>query len=97
MAISGDVKQNYTDLQRSTGERFSDMADRLTAPELLQNLDGAGRASNTELAEWLRKQSDDEDAIQAVRDPQAYARKQASDRDQAKAPQGRNQAPKQNS
>lgn len=64
MAISGDLKQNYIDLQQSTGERFAHMADRITAPLQLQGLDDNGRLANKELADWLRKQTDDEKAIE---------------------------------
>lgn len=90
MALSGDIKQNYVDLQRSTGERFTHMADRLTSNEIMMNLDAGGRASNEELADWLRKQSDDEDAILRVSDPVAFARRQAGTKSD-NAPKGRSQ------
>lgn len=77
MALSGDIKQNYADLQASTGERFSSMADRLTSEHTLLHLDAAGRAGNIELADYLRKQTDDEDAVLKATDPAAYERRQA--------------------
>ena len=67
MAISGDTKQNYIDLQQSTGERFAHMAQRVEAPEVLQGLDERGRAGNRELAKWLRSQTDDETAVARFR------------------------------
>lgn len=73
MALSGDIKENYVQLQQTTGERFSSMADRLTTDQAMLNLDIRGRAGNQELADWLRKQSDDEDAILKHSDPQAFA------------------------
>lgn len=96
MALSGDIKQNYIDLQASTGERFSEMADRLTHREVMQNLDAGGRAANEELAEWLRKESDDEDAILRVRDPLAFAARERGKAGEKGAPQGRSQSPKSN-
>jgi Cft2 family RNA processing exonuclease len=69
MAISGDTKENYKLLQLSTGERFAHMADRLTTPEVFEGLDENGRAGNEELADWLRKQSDDEEAVKRHTDP----------------------------
>lgn len=87
MALSGDIKQNYVELQQSTGERFTSMADRLTTAHTMQHLDAAGRAGNEELAGWLRGQSDDEDAVLRVSDPVAFERRQNGTQD--KAPQGR--------
>jgi hypothetical protein len=63
MAISGDTKENYIQLQQSTGETFESMADRISAPEYNRGLDEAGRKGNLELAEWLRRQSDDSKAL----------------------------------
>jgi hypothetical protein len=97
MALSGDVKENYVELQRSTGERFESMARRMRDPRRQQSLDAAGRAADEELASWLEKQSDDEDAILRVTDPAAYERRQAEGDKFGRAPQGRNaQGGKQN-
>ena len=73
MALSGDIKENYIQLQQSGGERFASMAARLTTPEALLNLDARGKAGNQELADFLRGQSDDEDAVLRHADPVAYA------------------------
>lgn len=69
MAISGDVKENYKLLQLSTGERFNHMADRLQTPEVREGLDDQGIAGNDELADWLRKQTDDEEAVTRHTEP----------------------------
>lgn len=86
MALTPEVRENYVELQKSTGERFGAMADRVASTEALQMYDAAGRAGALELAEWLRKQKDDEDAILRVTDPIAYGRREAGDK-----PQGRSQ------
>lgn len=87
MALSGDIKENYVQLQQSTGESFASMADRLEADSVLLNLDARGQAGNRELAAWLRKQSDDQDAIDRVRLGEAeYNRRKAGAKS---APQGR--------
>ena len=95
MALSGDTKKNYIQLQQTTGERYSSIADRLTTEEAFLNLDARGRAGNQELADWLRKQSDDEDAILRVTDPTAYAaRERGSSTDRSSSPKDRNQGNK---
>jgi hypothetical protein len=92
MPLTGDIKQNYHDLQQSTGERFEHMADRMLTPEVLAGLDTAGREGNRELADWLRVQSDDEEAIlrhQPIDEQARAAEARSKDTKPSSTPQGR--------
>ncbi len=95
MAITGDTKENYKLLQLSTGERFNHMADRLTTPEVFAGLDENGRAANDELADWLRRQTDDEEAVTRHTEPDDATVAAQKRQDEAKAQQDaeRTQAP----
>jgi len=93
MAITGDTMENYKQLQLSTGERFDHMADRLTTPEVLEGLDENGRAGNEELARWLRKQTDDEEAVTRHTNPDDATVAAQKRQDEAKAEQDKNRPP----
>jgi len=95
MAITGDIKENYILLQNSTGESFAHMADRLTSPEVFGGLDENGRAANQELADWLRKQDDDMEAVERKTNPDAPTVAAQKRQDQAKSDQhARDNAPR---
>lgn len=91
MALKPEVRENYVELQQSTGERFGAMADRVASPASLQMYDAAGRDGALELADWLRRQKDDEDAILRVTDPIAYGRREAGDKPQGRSATGNKQ------
>jgi len=67
MAVSPDAKENYKDLQQTTGETYANMADRLIDPALLNTLDPNGRAAHHELAAFVRTLSDDPDVLARFR------------------------------
>lgn len=86
MALSGDTKENYVQLQQSTGETFESMANRIEHSSNMSMLDANGQRGAKDLADWLRKQSDDQEALERHR-PASERRAAAAEPD--KAPAGR--------
>ena len=94
MALTGDIMQNYKDLQQSTGERFAHMAARFLDPHVMQGLDEQGQKGNRELAKWLNNQVDDEDAVARHQAPEqdkeaAAEQRKAEGTGRTSTPQGR--------
>jgi hypothetical protein len=69
--IPGDTKDNYLQLQQSTGETFGSMADRIEHPAQLQYQDDNGKAAAKRLAGFLRAQTDDGEALARFAAPAA--------------------------
>lgn len=96
--ITGDDKQNFLDLQQSTGESFEHMAQRMTDDNVMRGLDDAGKNRNNALAKWLRTQKDDQEAIERVTygeegkeafEKRVAAEQRAAGNEPNKGPQGR--------
>ena len=68
--VPGDVKDNFVQLQQSTGETYASMADRIEHPSQTQFMDEPTRAGTKRLADFLRLQSDDPDALARFRPEQ---------------------------